>query len=74
MVSLKAAFPDRYWRRGHRRAACRYLLPLAWPAEGAQPLVAIYSTFLQRGSDQMIHDGAAEPARGVCVDRAGGGR
>ncbi|MCK7580111.1 MAG: hypothetical protein MZV65_33520 [Chromatiales bacterium] len=34
--------------------------------EGLQPVVAIYSTFLQRAYDQLIHDVcAAEPAGAV---------
>jgi len=39
---------------------------------GALPVVAIYSTFLQRGYDQVVHDVALQSAHVVlCMDRAG---
>jgi len=39
---------------------------------GALPVVAIYSTFLQRGYDQVIHDVALQSAHVIlCMDRAG---
>ena len=40
--------------------------------EGLKPVVAIYSTFLQRSFDQLIHDVALQnlPVT-VCIDRAG---
>jgi 1-deoxy-D-xylulose-5-phosphate synthase len=41
-------------------------------AEGILPLTTIYSTFLQRGFDQIIHDAAVQNLKIVlCVDRAG---
>jgi 1-deoxy-D-xylulose-5-phosphate synthase len=41
-------------------------------AGGALPVAAIYSTFLQRGYDQVIHDVALQGAHVVlCMDRAG---
>jgi 1-deoxy-D-xylulose-5-phosphate synthase len=41
-------------------------------AGGVLPVVAIYSTFLQRGYDQVIHDVALQSAHVVlCMDRAG---
>jgi len=41
-------------------------------AEGILPLTTIYSTFLQRGFDQIIHDVAVQNLKIVlCVDRAG---
>lgn len=41
-------------------------------AGGLRPVAAIYSTFLQRAYDQLIHDGAIEPRHIVLgVDRAG---
>jgi 1-deoxy-D-xylulose-5-phosphate synthase len=41
-------------------------------AEGMKPFAAIYSTFLQRGYDQLVHDVALQnlPVR-FCLDRAG---
>ncbi len=39
---------------------------------GLKPVFAVYSTFLQRGYDQLIHDAAiAELPLTLCVDRAG---
>lgn len=39
---------------------------------GMVPIVAIYSSFLQRGYDQLIHDVAAQGVKVIlCVDRAG---
>ncbi|NOT35524.1 MAG: 1-deoxy-D-xylulose-5-phosphate synthase, partial [Candidatus Eisenbacteria bacterium] len=41
-------------------------------ADGFLPLTAIYSTFLQRGFDQIIHDVAIQKLKVVlCLDRAG---
>ncbi len=41
-------------------------------AEGLKPVVAIYSTFLQRGYDQLLHDVALQKLHVViCIDRAG---
>lgn len=41
-------------------------------AAGLKPVFAVYSSFLQRGYDQLIHDVAIEnlPAT-ICIDRAG---
>jgi len=40
--------------------------------EGLKPVVAIYSTFLQRGYDQLLHDVALQNLHVViCIDRAG---
>ena len=41
-------------------------------AEGMKPFAAIYSTFLQRGYDQLVHDVAIQnlPVR-FAIDRAG---
>ncbi len=41
-------------------------------SQGAIPVFAVYSTFLQRGYDMLIHDISLEGLHGVfCVDRAG---
>ena len=41
-------------------------------AQGLVPVAAIYSTFLQRAYDQIVHDIAIEGLHVVlCVDRAG---
>jgi 1-deoxy-D-xylulose-5-phosphate synthase len=46
--------------------------PPAWPARALKPVVAIYSTFLQRAYDQLIHDVALQNLPVVfALDRAG---
>ncbi len=64
-------FPKRFWDVGiAEQHAVTSMGPLA--KEGFKPFVAIYSTFLQRGYDQVIHDIALMDA-GVAfaIDRAG---
>ena len=53
------ALPGPLLRRRHRRAA-RGDLAAGLACEGMQPVVAIYSTFLQRAYDQLIHDVALQ--------------
>jgi 1-deoxy-D-xylulose-5-phosphate synthase len=55
MVEFAAQFPKRYFDVGiAEQHAVTFAAGLA--CEGAKPVVAIYSTFLQRGIDQLIHD------------------
>jgi len=64
-------FPDRYFDVGIAEAhALTFSAGLA--AAGYKPYVAIYSTFLQRGYDNIIHDIALQglPVR-IMIDRAG---
>ena len=64
-------FPDRFFDVG---IAEQHALTLAggMAKEGLRPVVAIYSTFLQRGYDQIIHDLALQKLPVVIgVDRAG---
>ncbi len=64
-------FPERFFDVGiSEQHAVTFAAGLA--KEGYKPFVAIYSTFLQRGFDQIIHDVALQelPVRFV-VDRAG---
>jgi len=65
------AFPDRFFDVGMAEEhAVTFSAGLA--AEGLTPLTAIYSTFLQRGFDQIIHDCAVQDLKVVlCLDRAG---
>ena len=58
-------------RCGHCRAACRHLRRRL-ACEGLRPFAAIYSTFLQRAYDQVVHDVAIQnlPVR-FAMDRAG---
>ncbi|RKQ70850.1 1-deoxy-D-xylulose-5-phosphate synthase [Litorimonas taeanensis] len=65
------AFPDRMFDVGiAEQHAVTFAAGLA--AEGFRPFCAIYSTFLQRGYDQVVHDVAIQnlPVR-FAMDRAG---
>jgi 1-deoxy-D-xylulose-5-phosphate synthase len=65
------AFPDRTFDVGiAEQHAVTFAAGLA--TEGYKPFVAIYSTFLQRGYDQVVHDVAIQklPVR-FAMDRAG---
>ncbi len=71
LKALLEEFPDRFWDVGiAEQHAVTSMGPLA--KEGFKPFVAIYSTFLQRGYDQVIHDIALMDV-GVkfAIDRAG---
>jgi 1-deoxy-D-xylulose-5-phosphate synthase len=55
MVRYSELFPERYFDVGiAEQHAVTFAGGLA--CEGMKPVVAIYSTFLQRGYDQLIHD------------------
>jgi 1-deoxy-D-xylulose-5-phosphate synthase len=59
MVEYSERFPQRYFDVGiAEQHAVTFAAGLA--AEGMKPVVAIYSTFLQRGYDQLIHDVAIQ--------------
>ncbi len=64
-------FPDRFWDVGiAEQHAVTSMGPLA--KEGFKPFVAIYSTFLQRGFDQVVHDIALMNLPvAFAIDRAG---
>jgi 1-deoxy-D-xylulose-5-phosphate synthase len=64
-------FPQRYFDVGiAEQHAVTFAAGLA--CEGLKPVVAIYSTFLQRGYDQLIHDVALQNLPVVfAIDRAG---
>ena len=71
MVEFHQRFPDRYYDVG---IAEQHAVTLAagLACEGLKPVVAIYSTFLQRGYDQFIHDVALQKLPVVfALDRAG---
>jgi len=64
-------YPDRFFDVGiaEGHAAC---FASGMAAGGLRPYVAIYSTFLQRAYDQIIHDAALQRLPVVfCIDRAG---
>jgi 1-deoxy-D-xylulose-5-phosphate synthase len=71
MDQLQKEFPDRYYDVGiAEEHAVTFAAGLA--TQGIIPVVAIYSTFLQRGFDQIIHDVALQKLHVVFVlDRAG---
>ncbi len=55
LVRFEREYPDRYFDVGiAEQHAVTFAAGLA--CEGMKPVVAIYSTFLQRGYDQLIHD------------------
>jgi len=71
LVAFSERFPDRYFDVG---IAEQHAVTLAagLACEGYKPVVAIYSTFLQRGYDQLIHDVALQNLPVVfAIDRAG---
>ncbi len=71
MVEFEQRFPDRYHDVGiAEQHAVTFAAGMA--CEGFKPVVAIYSTFLQRGYDQLIHDVAIQNLPVVfALDRAG---
>ena len=71
MVSFAANYPDRYYDVA---IAEQHAITLAagMACDGLKPVVAIYSTFLQRGYDQLIHDVALQNLDVTfAIDRAG---
>ena len=71
MVEFHHRFPKRYYDVGiAEQHAVTFAGGLA--CEGLKPVVAIYSTFLQRAYDQMVHDVALQNLPVVfALDRAG---
>ena len=71
LVRFAEAYPDRYFDVG---IAEQHAVTLAagMACDGLKPVVAIYSTFLQRAYDQLIHDVALQNLDVTfAVDRAG---
>jgi 1-deoxy-D-xylulose-5-phosphate synthase len=71
LVEFSKRFPDRYFDVAiAEQHAVTFAAGLA--CEGFKPIVAIYSTFLQRAYDQLIHDVALQNLPVVfALDRAG---
>jgi 1-deoxy-D-xylulose-5-phosphate synthase len=71
MVEFEKRFPARYFDVGiAEQHAVTFAAGMA--TEGLKPVVAIYSTFLQRAYDQLIHDVALQNLPVVfALDRAG---
>jgi 1-deoxy-D-xylulose-5-phosphate synthase len=71
MSEFELNFPDQYFDVG---IAEQHAITFAGglSVQGLKPIVAIYSTFLQRGYDQLIHDIALQKLNVVfAIDRAG---
>ena len=71
LITFKEKYPDRFF---NVEIAEEHALTMAagMAAEGLKPVVAIYSSFLQRGYDQIIHDICMQNLPVIiCVDRAG---
>ena len=71
LLPLQQAFPDRVFDVG---IAEQHAVTFAagWAARGFIPYCIVYSTFLQRAYDQLIHDAALQNLPvGFCIDRAG---
>ena len=71
MVRFSQEYPDRYFDVGiAEQHAVTFAAGLA--CDGMKPVVAIYSTFLQRAYDQLIHDVALQNLPVVfAIDRGG---
>ena len=71
LVEFSRRFPDRYFDVAIAEQHA-VTLGAGFACEGARPVVAIYSTFLQRAYDQLIHDVALQQLPVTfAVDRAG---
>ena len=71
MIDFARRFPERFFDVA---IAEQHAVTLAagMATQGAKPIVAIYSTFLQRGYDQLIHDVALQDLDVMfAIDRAG---
>ena len=71
LIPFELQFPDRYFDVGiAEQHALTFAAGLA--CEGCKPVVAIYSTFLNRAWDQVVYDVALHRLPVVfCLDRAG---
>jgi len=71
LVKFSKMFADRYYDVGIAEQHC-ITVAAGMACEDLKPIVAIYSTFLQRGYDQLIHDVALQNLPVLfAIDRAG---
>ena len=71
LVEFSEQYPDRYFDVAIAEQHC-VTLAAGQACEGAKPVVAIYSTFLQRAYDQLVHDVALQNLPVLfAIDRAG---
>src|SRR3989442_15889333 len=71
LTAFQKEFPDRFYDVGiAEQHALTFAAGLA--TQGARPVVAMYSTFLQRAFDQVVHDVATQnlPVT-ILIDRGG---
>ncbi|WP_454060901.1 1-deoxy-D-xylulose-5-phosphate synthase [Candidatus Nitrospira salsa] len=71
LAAFEKAFPDRIYDVGiAEQHAVTFAAGLA--AQGMRPVICMYSTFLQRAYDQVVHDVATQnlPVT-LCIDRGG---
>ena len=71
LVPFEKKFPDRYYDVGIAEGhAVTFSAGLA--TQGIRPIVAIYSTFLQRAFDHIVHDVSVQNLPVIfCMDRSG---
>ena len=71
LVHFAKEHPEALLRRRHRRGA-RRALRRGLATQGFKPFLAIYSTFMQRAYDMIIHDIALQNLNvALCMDRGG---
>ncbi len=72
LVKFEKKYPKRYFDVGIAEQHC-VTVAAGMACDGLKPVVAIYSTFLQRGYDQLIHDVVVNEGLPVlfAIDRAG---
>jgi 1-deoxy-D-xylulose-5-phosphate synthase len=71
LSAFKAAFPDRFFDVGIAEEHA-LIFAAALAARGLRSVAAVYSTFIQRGVDQVIHDAALQKLPVIlALDRAG---
>ena len=71
LVRFHKEYPDRYFDVGIAEQHC-VTVAAGMACDGLKPVVAIYSTFLQRGYDQLIHDIVVQRLPVLfAIDRAG---
>ncbi|HEY3204820.1 MAG TPA: 1-deoxy-D-xylulose-5-phosphate synthase [Thermoanaerobaculia bacterium] len=71
LVEVKKKFPDRVYDVGIAEEHA-VIMAAGMAKAGLKPVVSIYSTFLQRSFDQLIHDVCLQNlAVTICIDRAG---
>ena len=71
LLKFREKFPKRFYDVGIAEGHC-VVAAAGMAAAGMKPVVAIYSTFLQRAIDMMIHDVAIQKLPVFfCLDRAG---